>query len=57
MDDDFFIDFTNTLADLINYVDTLVDALGGLPGILTMIGTLLMRHFGPQLAANINGAV
>lgn len=36
-------------ATALGFVDDLVDALGGLPGILTLVSSLMLKAFGPSL--------
>ena len=50
IDDKFFIKANDFLADNLNGVNNLIKALGGLPGVLSAIGTLLTRYFNIQIA-------
>ena len=50
IDDKFFIEANNFLADNLNGINNLIKTLGGLPGLLSVIGTLVTRFFGPQMA-------
>ena len=54
LNDEFFIDATNMLADFIGLIDNLIDGLGGMPGLLALVGTALTRVFSTQLANGIN---
>jgi hypothetical protein len=42
LDDDFFIEITNGFADLIEFVEMAVDAMGGLKGLLPGILALML---------------
>lgn len=57
LDDDFFIDATNLLADFIGLVEKLIDGLGGVPGVLGVIGVALTKIFSSQMAAGVNNVV
>lgn len=49
LDDEFFIGLTDTLADIIGVIGQVTDALGGLPGVLSIIGVLVTKVFSKQL--------
>ena len=62
LNEDFFIAFDNGLSTLLEGVESLVDGLGGMTGVLATIGSLIMRHFAKEAPAalknlrdNING--
>ena len=57
LDDSFFIDATDTLANFIGLIDNLIEGLGGLPGVLALVGGALMRVFSAQMANGINNVV
>lgn len=57
LDKDFFTDFDNLFASALNGVDDLIDSLGGLPGVLSVIGTLITQIFSAQIAQNIDNMV
>ena len=57
LDDDFFIGATNLLADFIGLVENLIDGLGGLPGLLSVIGLALSKAFSTQMATGINNMI
>jgi TP901 family phage tail tape measure protein len=42
--------FYDGLSDIFEVVESLVDAFGGLPGILTLAGSLLMKMYQPKIA-------
>lgn len=54
LDDDFFIEATNLLADFIGLVENLIDGLGGMPGLLSIIGVAMTKVFSVQMATGIN---
>jgi hypothetical protein len=45
LDDDFFIDFLDGLEKFLNGFDKFIDAMGGLPGILSLVSSLMLRIF------------
>lgn len=47
INDEFFIDLNNSLADLIKGIDKVVEAMGGLKSILPFIAGFVMQAFGP----------
>lgn len=56
LDDKFFIKLTNTLADVIDKIDDVIQALGGLPGVLSLIGSLVTKIFHDQMAEALTSA-
>ena len=54
LNDEAFVDIMNFFTDFLEVVDKAIDGLGGLPGVLTLIGTALMKNFSPQIASSIN---
>jgi TP901 family phage tail tape measure protein len=57
LNDEFFIDLTNILADIIDGFSKLIDSMGGLPGLLTMIGGIAVRVFKNQIGESIDRMV
>ena len=53
VDDKFFIGLNDTLSDTINLTSKLVDSLGGLPGVLSVVSTLMLKSFGPDIVNNM----
>lgn len=53
VDDKFFIGLNNTLSDTINLTSKLIDSLGGLPGVLSVVSTLMLKSFGPDIVNNM----
>ena len=54
LNDEAFIDIMDFFSDFLGVIDKAIDGLGGLPGVLTLVGTALMKAFSPQIAAGIN---
>ena len=54
LDDEAFVDILDTFTDFLGLVSNLIDGLGGLPGVLALVGTALMRVFSSQMATGIN---
>lgn len=53
VNDKFFIGLNNTLSDTLNITSKLIDSLGGLPGVLSVISTLMLKSFGPDIVNNM----
>ena len=53
MDENFFIGVNNTLEDTLSVVERLIDALGGMPGLLSVIGIALTKNLGSSITSNI----
>ena len=49
LNDDFFIDINNTLADFLGVLDKIIDGMGGVKGILLLIGSLAVNVFRDQI--------
>ena len=54
LDDDFFIKLTNGFAGFLEGVSDVIDAFGGLKGVLLTIGTIILTVFKNQAAEAIN---
>ena len=54
--DDAFIKLLDFGADFVDTIDTIVDTLGGLKGVILLIGTVIMRVFNTQITSAINSA-
>lgn len=54
LDDDFFIDFLNNTEKVINGIDWLIDSMGGLSTVVPMLGGLMLKAFGSDIADNID---
>lgn len=53
LNDEFFIDLNNGLADTLELLDKLLDSMGGMPGLLALIGAGLTKFLGPHLVGGI----
>ena len=53
MDPDFFIGLSKGIEKIVDVIDFLMDSLGGLSGVLTTIGVLLMKTFSDKIAVGI----
>lgn len=56
LNDKFFIEFLDGLSKIIDRVSFLIDAMGGLKGVLTTIGALAIQIFQKDLAKGIQNA-
>ena len=54
IDDDFFIGVDNFIEKNLNGVNNLIKALGGIPGVLSIVSSAFFTIFGPQLASSID---
>ena len=55
IDDDFFIDVLDTFTGLFEIIDKMIDGLGGLPGVLSLVGAALTKVFSPQIVSAATG--
>lgn len=53
IDDKAIKDLMKGFAGILDTVANLIDTMGGLPGVLSLIGIMMTKAFGPQLAASI----
>ena len=53
LEDDFFIGLLNGFSEVIGFIEGVVDALGGMKGLLLTIGAILTNVFGKQMASGI----
>lgn len=56
INDDFFIDFNNGLADALGGIEKFVDNMGGVSGLLLQLGTIVSNVFSKQIANSISNA-
>lgn len=56
IDDEFFITFLDGIAGMLNGINSLIDSLGGLKGILPAISNLFLKLYGDQVAKGIDDA-
>ena len=54
LDENFFIDLLNGFEKVISITADFVDSLNGLPGVLTLIASIMTRVFSSQIAQSIN---
>lgn len=54
IDDEAFIDLFNLIGNITDGVGYLIDRLGGLKGVLTTIGSVLMQVFSKQISSSIS---
>jgi len=57
LDDDFFIDLTNGLADFLGLLDNLLDSMGGARGLLTGLSSILLNMFAGSAAKGLENMV
>ena len=57
LDDDFFIDLLNGFEKAIGLAANLVDSLGGLPGVLSVVAALMTKIFSKQLETTIDNMI
>lgn len=56
VDDDVFIPMLNGLAEMIQFVDRLIDGVGGLGGVMSGLGALGTAVFSKQIAGSLSNA-
>lgn len=54
IDDQFFIDADNAVTPILNFIAEITDGLGGLKGLISLIGTLLLSNYGPKIAEGMS---
>ena len=57
INDEFFIDLTNALEKVLVGVKKLMDSMGGLPGVLTLVGSIATNVFNKQLADGFDNLI
>lgn len=57
IDDEFFITFLDGIAGMLNGINSLIDSLGGLKGVLPLISNLFLKLYGDKVAKGIDDAV
>ena len=53
LDEKFFIEVNNILEGTLGFVSNLIDGLGGLPGVLSLVASLMLKAFGSDIAASL----
>jgi hypothetical protein len=56
INDEFMVDILNFIEKLINGVDTLIDSVGGLKGVLAIASSMLLKFAAPQISKGIQDA-
>jgi hypothetical protein len=56
INDEFMVDALNFIEKLINGVDTLIDSVGGLKGVLAIASAMLLKFAAPQISKGIQNA-
>lgn len=54
INDKFFIELTNAIAKIINFIDDLVEGMGGVKTLLPLLGSLFFNIFSNQIANSIS---
>ena len=54
IDDQLFIDADNVVTPVLNFIAEISDGLGGLKGLISLIGTLLLSNYGPKIAEGMS---
>jgi len=57
INDDFFIDVNDFIEKNLDGINNLIKALGGLPGVLSVVSTAFLTIFGPQLSSSIDNLI
>ena len=50
----FFIELNNGFAGFLNIISDTIDALGGLPGVLSVASSIMFKMFGKDMAKTID---
>lgn len=53
LNDEAFIDILNIVEDFLTLIDNIIDSVGGLQGVLTNVGAILLKVFSKQAAQSI----
>lgn len=53
INDEFFIDLLNNIEKILKFVDSLIDSLGGLKGVLTTVGVVMTKVMHDSLAQGL----
>ena len=57
LDDKFFIQLTDAFGGFLEIIGTAVDGLGGMKGVLLLVGSALMKAFGPEINNSLNNFI
>lgn len=53
INDKFFIGLTNLFEKLLTTIHGTIDGLGGLPGVLSLVATMMLKAFGPDISKSL----
>lgn len=53
LNDEAFIDILNIVEDFLTLIDNIIDSVGGLQGVLTNVGAILLKIFSSQMSQGI----
>ena len=53
LNDEAFIDILNIVEDFLTLIDNIIDSVGGLQGVLTNVGAILLKVFSSQMSQSI----
>ena len=56
IDDKFFITILNGTEKILTFIDDIIKSLGGLPGLLSTIATIVFKLFSPQITSGLTTA-
>ena len=57
LNEEFFIGINNILEETLGFISNLIDGLGGLPGVLSMVASWMLKAFGSDIAASMERIV
>lgn len=57
LDDDFFIGFLNSIADVIDEIDHMIDSLGGIGVVVSNLGAIFLNVFSNKISTAIQGTI
>lgn len=57
IDDKFFIGLNNGLAEILENIEQLIKSLGGLPGVLSLVGSLIFKIFNQNLTSSLDNVI
>lgn len=53
INDDFFIGLLNSLEKVLDFIGKITDALGGLKGVVTLVGSLILKYFQKEVSIGL----
>jgi hypothetical protein len=53
IDDKFFINLLNGAEKLLSMLDLFMDSIGGLPGVLSLVSSLMLKIFNSQVTQSV----